>query len=157
LIRLEFEIFTNTACAMKLVVYIISMLLFFSSCQKEFGYGNISEAVAAPPPVTSRAAVFTFDGAPNACTNISKAGVYAAGIPLTSSNKIKIDVNVLVPGTYSITTSVINGFSFSGSGTLETMGFGTVMLYATGTPLVTGTFIFTPSNNGCPFPIHVNP
>lgn len=143
---------------MKSLISVIFIFLFFTSCQKEFGDGIIPVTATAPaPPTVSRAAVFTFDGAPNSCTNISKSGVYIVGIPLTTSNKIKIDVNVIVPGSYLITTAVINGFSFSGSGTLETMGFGTVMLYATGTPLVTGTFIFTPSNNGCPFPVYVNP
>ena len=102
-------------------------------------------------------AVFTYHGAPSSCTNVSRAGTYRAGIAVTSSNKVKMDVNVIVPGTYIITTDVINGFSFTGTGKFETMGFGTVLLQATGIPLTAGTFIFTPGNNGCRFPITVDP
>lgn len=102
-------------------------------------------------------AVFTYHGAPNSCTNVSRSGMYTAGIPLTSSHKVKIDVNVIVPGTYFITTEVMNGFSFSGTGKFETMGFGTVLLQGPGTPITTGTFVFSPGNNGCRFPINVNP
>ncbi len=142
---------------MKFLITIISIFFFLSSCQKEFGYGDILETPGLPAPANTRVAVYTFDGAPNSCTNISKAGVYNAGIPVTSLNKVRIHVNVIVPGSYSITTPVINGFSFSGSGDFETMGFGTVMLYATGTPIAGGTLIFTPSNNGCIFAIYVYP
>jgi hypothetical protein len=106
------------------------------------------------PPGT---AVFTYDGAPSSCTNISRGGAYTAGVPLTDLNVVKIDVNVVVTGTYSISTPVVNGFSFYGTGLLETMGYGIVTLTGTGTPIAAGTFSFTPSNNGCPFPIFVAP
>lgn len=120
------------------------------------GNNGCSIAVTAVPGGKATA-VFTYHGAPNSCTNVSRSGMYTAGIPLSSSNKVKIDVNVIVPGTYFITTAVINGFSFSGTGNFETMGFGTVLLQGSGTPITTGTFVFTPSNNGCRFPITVNP
>ena len=141
---------------MKFLLFTI-LIFIFTSCQKEFNYDSSSQTTEPPAPVITGAAVYTYDGAPNSCTNISKAGVYVVNTPLTYLNKVKIDVNVIVPGTYSITTPLINGFSFSGSGKLETMGFGTIILQATGTPLAIGTFIFTPSNNGCPFPISVTP
>ena len=100
-------------------------------------------------------AVFTFDGAPSSCTNVSVQGRYNGGIPLTSLNEVKIDVVVIVIGTYFITTPLINGFSFSGSGNFETMGYSTVILQGTGTPVVNGVSIFNPSNNGCAFSIFV--
>lgn len=108
-------------------------------------------------PAGKGTAVFTFNGAPNACTNITRGGVFAVGSPLTSLNRVKIDVNVIVPGTYFILTPLVNGFLFSGSGNLETVGYGTVLLQATGTPIASGTSIFTPSNNGCRFAISVDP
>lgn len=142
---------------MKFLIFTILIFFLVTSCQKEFNYDNSLQATGSTAPTSIGAAMYTFDGAPNSCTNISKAGVYVTNVPLTNLNKVKIDVNVMVPGTYSITTPLIDGFSFSGSGKLETMGFGTVMLQATGTPLASGTFIFTPSNNGCPFLISVIP
>ncbi len=109
--------------------------------------------VADRPPGS---AVFTYDGAPGNCTNISRGGTYTAGVPLTSANMIKIDVNVVITGTYSIVTPVVNGFAFTGSGNLETMGYQVVTLTGTGTPLVDGVFNFIPPNNGCPFQISVD-
>ena len=120
------------------------------------GTGTCSFSVTAGASGKATA-VFTYHGAPNSCTNVSRSGIYSAGIALSASNKVKIDVNVVVPGTYFITTPVIDGFSFSGTGNFETMGFGTVLLQGTGTPVTAGTFFFTPSNNGCRFPITVNP
>ena len=140
---------------MKFLIF-ISIFFLFSSCQKEFG-DSLQPVTIATIPISKPTAVFTFDGAPNNCTNISRAGMYTVGIPLTSLNKIKIDVNVNVPGSYSITTPLTNGFSFSGSGFLDTMGYGTVILQAAGTPLASGTFIFAPNNNGCLFAIYVYP
>jgi len=49
----------------------------------------------------------------------------------------------------------VNGISFSGSGNFTTLGYEVVRLIGTGTPTVEGLFIFTPSNNGCPFGIKV--
>lgn len=108
----------------------------------------------APKPAGT--AVFTYDGAPSSCTNISRGGNFVAGIPLTEKNAVRIDVNVVVPGTYSVTTTLINGFLFSGTGELSTAGYGVVTLTAIGTPVTDGIFIFTPPN-GCPFQISVDP
>jgi hypothetical protein len=120
-----------------------------------FGNNGCSFSITTAPGVKN-SAVYTYDGAPYSCTNISKQGEYTVGVPLTSSHKVKIDVNVTIPGTYFITTPLVNGISFSGSGNLETMGFGVVTLQGAGTPINNGTFAFTPSNNGCPFAIFVH-
>jgi hypothetical protein len=143
---------------MKLLFSFISLILILGSCQKE--YGDSIQAVVAPqppPPTVKPTAVFTFDGAPNPCTNIARSGMFSAGVPLTASHMVKIDVNVIVPGTYFISTQVVNGFSFSGSGELNTAGYGAVVLQAMGTPVNGGTFVFSPGNNGCPFAIYVYP
>ncbi len=102
-------------------------------------------------------ATFTYDGAPGSCTNITRGGTYTVGIALTSANKITIDVNVITIGSYYITTPLVNGFSFSGSGNFPNFGYQVVTLTGIGTPIATGGFVFTPSNNGCPFQITVSP
>ena len=150
---LQCYIITNKK--MKFLIF-IPIFFLFSSCQKEFG-DSLQPVTIATIPISKPTAVFTFDGAPSNCTNISRAGMYTVGIPLSSLNKVKIDVNVRVPGSYTITTSLTDGFSFSGTGYLDTMGYGAVLLQATGTPLASGTFIFAPNNNGCPFSIYVYP
>jgi hypothetical protein len=120
------------------------------------GTGGCTFSVSAEPkPIGT--AVITFDGYPGPCTNISRGGVYNAGVPLTGSNIIKIDVNVVIPGSYSIETPLSNGILFSGTGILETPGYGVVILIASGTPVADGVFDFTPTNNGCPFSVSVDP
>jgi len=101
-------------------------------------------------------AVFTYNGAPGSCTNAIAFGVYRQGQALSDAAKIKIDVNVVVPGTYSVLLPTANGITFSGTGLLETAGYGVVTLSATGTPEKEGQYIFTPPG-GCAFAIAVNP
>ncbi|MEO6547470.1 MAG: hypothetical protein ABIN94_05700 [Ferruginibacter sp.] len=96
-------------------------------------------------------AVFTYGGAPNACTTAVPTGFYTVGVPLDASNSVTIAVNTTTAGAYSITTPVVNGISFIGSGNLAT-GPGTVVLTGTGTPVAGGVFNYTPPN-GCSFPI----
>ncbi|MEO7767588.1 MAG: hypothetical protein ABIS01_09185 [Ferruginibacter sp.] len=100
-------------------------------------------------------AVFTYGGATGACTSAISAGTFTAGIPLTAANTMTIGVNVTTLGTYSISTATSNGISFGGSGSFSTLGPNTVVLVATGTPLVAGLFSYTPSINGCSFPVTV--
>jgi hypothetical protein len=80
------------------------------------------------------AAVFTFD-----CPSAIDNGTYEAGVALTPANTIDIDVNVTVAGSYSITTTAVNGITFSGSGTLVT-GPQTITLTGSGTPATAGNF-----------------
>jgi len=102
-------------------------------------------------------ALFTYNGAPGPCTNVSFDGNYKAGVPLIASNNVKIDLTVIRTGNYMITTSLLNGFSFSGTGYFPTIGYQVVTLTGSGTPNTDGIFKFTPSNNGCPFAILVSP
>jgi hypothetical protein len=104
---------------------------------------------------TAGSATFTFDGAPGPCTNITVGGKYTIGTALTGSNRVKIDVNVVKTGTYNIKTDVVNGISFSGTGSFTSLGYEVITLIGTGTPIAEGVFIFTPSNNGCPFGVRV--
>ena len=71
-------------------------------------------------------------------------------MPSTSLDTIKTDVYVtVVAGSYSIRTSQIHGFSFSGSGIFETAGYNVVFLTGNGTPIPE----CSPGNYGCLFPI----
>jgi hypothetical protein len=121
------------------------------------GSNTCSFPVTISNGINTGSAVFTFNGAPGPCTNVSVGGNYTAGNLLTASNIIKIDVNVLKTGTYSIKTDLLNGILFSGSGSLTTMGYDVVSLNGTGTPTIEGVFRYIPSNNGCPFAIRVFP
>ncbi len=94
------------------------------------------------------AAVYTLAGSPTACTGATQNGNYNVGLPTSSSNTITINANVSTAGTYNINTgALINGVSFSGSGTLA-QGNQIITLTANGgTPAVADTFSY-PLNNG---------
>ncbi|MEO6720403.1 MAG: hypothetical protein ABIN67_08550 [Ferruginibacter sp.] len=98
-------------------------------------------------------AVYTFDGSPTTCVNFNAAGNYAAGIPLTASNFVTVNVNVTTVGTYTISTQNLNGISFSGSGTFAAAGPQAIQLAGTGTPLSGSVFNYVAGTNGCTFPI----
>ncbi|MBC7890391.1 MAG: hypothetical protein H7Z13_21145 [Ferruginibacter sp.] len=104
---------------------------------------------------SSGSAVFTYTGAPGTCTSATPAGTYTAGIALTASNTVVVGVNVTTIGTYILSTPIVNGFSFSGSGSFTATGPQIVTLTGSGTPGASGIFNFTPSNNGCSFPVTV--
>ncbi len=98
------------------------------------------------------AAVYTYTSTTGNCTGPAVAGAYASGTVLGAANTVDLKVNVTTAGTYTVTTNTANGVSFSGSGTLSA-GTQTIRLLGTGTPAAAGTFNFTPTNNGCAFPI----
>lgn len=94
-------------------------------------------------------ATFALSGAPNNCTGAAVMGTYVAGTALTASNVAVINVNVLSPGNYSITTPIINGISFSATGVFNITGSPQqVTLIGTGTPTASGTFSFPVSGGG---------
>ena len=99
-------------------------------------------------------AVFTFTGAPNACTAPTIGGTYTTSTALGSANTVRLAVNVTTAGSYNITSPVVNGFSFTSSGTLLA-GNQTITLNGTGTPLNAGPAVFTPVAGGCSFTINV--
>lgn len=103
-------------------------------------------------------AIFTFPTAPNACNAVTVNGAYNAGAALTSTNTVAgIQVNVTTPGTYYLSTVPNNGISFSGSGSFTTTGLQTITLAGSGTPITSGTFNYSPGNNGCSFAITILP
>ena len=95
-------------------------------------------------------AAFTVD-----CTSAVANGTYEQGVGLTADNTVDIDMNVTTPGAYSITTTAVNGMTFSGSGNLAAAGPQTIMLTGSGTPTADGAFdIAIPS---CSFEVIVDP
>lgn len=111
--------------------------------------------VTAGSGTSTGTAVFTYAGAPNACTTPTVNGTYTAGTAATSANTVQVSVNVTTPGTYNVTSTSANGISFSGTGSFAATGTNTITLTATGTPAAAGTFNYTPGTNGCSFPITV--
>jgi hypothetical protein len=92
-------------------------------------------------------ALYTLGGAPGNCSVSAISGNYITGQAMTVANKVETTVNVSSIGTYNISSSPINGVTFSGSGTFTNPGIQNIFLYATGTPTATGTFNF-PITNG---------
>ena len=127
---------------LSLFILLLSTLFVGTSCQKDYSYEG-----GAIAPVSS-SAVYTFMGSPNACAAFTQNGIYNMGVTTTNSNTISIQVNVTTAGTYNITTSVVNGVSFSGTGYL-TAGSGQIITLVAngGTPAALGTFIY-PITNG---------
>ena len=99
-------------------------------------------------------ASFTID-----CPNSVLTGDYNPGVPLTSSNKISIPVNVASPGAYTLSTDTLNGISFSTSGQFTSYGVQTVILPGSGTPQYAQnlTFTLTTDSSSCTFPLSVLP
>jgi hypothetical protein len=81
------------------------------------------------------------------CSSVTKEGVYNIGLPLTTSNKITLSVNVTNIGFWSISTNTINGYSFTGAGKFTTTGLQSVELLGTGTPLASQTDSFVITSN----------
>lgn len=112
-----------------------------------------SFSVTFDPPAAP--AVFTLGGTPGTCTGATLGGTYTSGTVMNASNTATITINVTSPGTYSISSTIVNGISFAGAGLLTTTGNQPVILYATGTPTTTGSFDFPVTGGGstCSFAV----
>jgi len=102
-------------------------------------------------------AVFTLEGAPNACTGAIVNGSYATGLALTASNTVVINVNVTTIGTYNISTTY-QGMVFSGTGAFINTGVQAVTLTGSGTPTTGGanTVPVTIGTSTCSFVVNVS-
>lgn len=93
------------------------------------------------------------------CTTafVDPEGLYETNLQLNCTNIVDIDVNVTAIGPYSITTTAVNGMTFSASGTFTMTGVQTIRLLGTGTPLVATTSnIQMPGTVPCTFPVTVD-
>lgn len=82
-------------------------------------------------------------GNPSPCL-YTITGDYYSNTALTKTNNVSILVYVTVLGNFSIATNIVNGISFSYTGTFTTLGAQNVILYGNGTPASSGIFGFTP-------------
>lgn len=118
-----------------LLITIITLL--FSGCSS-----------SSPDPAT---VAYTFVSNGLSCASAQVNGTYIAGTTLTASNTIALHVNVTVVGDYSISTNVVNGISFSKTGTFTATGDQVITLNGAGTPAAAGirTYTFTGGGNTC--------
>jgi hypothetical protein len=134
------------------------------------GSGTPSNSGAIPVPVTGGTAScnFTVTVAPGAgaatfavnCGSANINGTYTAGVGLVgASNTVDLTVNVATPGSYTITTTLTNGMTFTATGTFAAAGAQNVTLAGSGTPTAAGSFtIPVPSGTtACSFSLTVDP
>jgi hypothetical protein len=114
-----------------------------SSIAIGFGGCTVPVTAVAPPP-----AVYNLT-----CVGTNVSGIYNVGTPLTSSNKVDVEVNVTSPGAYTITSSTANGMTFSKTGVFTSATIQTVTLTGSGTPGIAGTDNFTVGAASCPFSV----
>jgi hypothetical protein len=96
------------------------------------------------------------DGAPNACTPVTVNGTYTAGVALTGTNTVVIQVDFATGGAYSISTNTVGGMSFATSGTATAGNDQLITLTGTGTPTAgTHNFTVTFGTSTCTFSIPV--
>ncbi|MFN8289658.1 MAG: hypothetical protein U0U70_05355 [Chitinophagaceae bacterium] len=102
-------------------------------------------------------AVFTLSGAPTNCTTPVINGTYGKDVPLTTANTVVLNVNVTTAGSYNVTTTAVNGMTFSGSGVFSGTGAQTITLTGSGTPTTVGanTIPVTAGSSTCSFTITV--
>jgi len=126
------------------------MVLLLQSCKKEDN-GSL--------PTDNITAVYSLVSSSGVCGGAVVGGSYKPGVALDATNTVTLQVSVTKEGAYSLTTSTLNGYSFSGSGTFATMGLHTIALKGTGTPLALGTntFLITGgSSAACSFTVTVS-
>lgn len=136
-------------------------LIFFNTYADSSQCG-FSVPVEPAEPVATYVLVSGF-GNPNPCTPKVIQGTYVSGTTLNATDNVTIGVYVTYAGNYSISTHNSNGIVFSSTGTFTTTGDQTVVLYASGKPLVPGNFSFAPhiigpaplGGNECGFDIDV--
>jgi hypothetical protein len=102
-------------------------------------------------------ASFTLQGSPNSCIIDTIVGGYIKGVAADTSSHVIVTVNVATPGTYSVNTNTVNGYSLSASGSFSAAGVQTISLVASGTPINGGTDVFTlnAGSSTCSFSINV--
>lgn len=110
---------------------LMSFLLLWTSCDKEFSYET--------PPVSDGTLRSATSGA---CLSSVVNGIYKATTPLSTTNYMDVQVDVTATGSYTISTNIVNGISFTATGEFTATGINTVRLQGKGTPLASGTHIF---------------
>ncbi len=94
-------------------------------------------AVTVLPAGTGGAtAVFniTSSGSPANCSGATATGNYIIGTALNSNNKVTLSVNVTTIGTYNVSTTAVNGMTFSANGAFASTGVQNLVLTGSGIP-----------------------
>ncbi len=125
-----------------LLLSLLSTLLFFSACQKEFSYelGGTVSSGSLQRDVTGE------------CLPKTVQGIYEAGTVLNgTTNYIDVQVNVTTVGNYRVYSDTINGIFFQAKGTFASTGVNNVRLTGNGTPLNAGiqSFVITYDSTEC--------
>lgn len=117
-----------------------------------------SVTVVAPGTSGGTAAYTVQPGTGSACGQANVSGTYTAGTATGASNMVTLGVNVTTPGTWNIQSVVVDGFSYSGSGTFTNTGTQSIVLTASGTPSSSGvkTFPITAGGSSCNFTVTVS-
>ena len=105
---------------------------------------NSNQLVCDNVVVTLRQAIYDVD-----CSTVVVRGNYISGVPLTDENYVEGEITAdpeLAGYTYKIRTTLVNGYSFTGTGTLVA-GKQTVRATGSGTPEASGTDKFEFKNN----------
>lgn len=107
---------------------------------------------------SSGKAAFSLSSSAGNCSNADVQGTYMKGTALSQSNSVTLDVNVTTPGDWSVSTSTVNGFKFSGTGTFSSTGGQTITLQGSGTPTAGTATIFpvTAGSSTCSFTVPVD-
>lgn len=130
----------------KYLLFLLFSFLYLS-CKKEHSLekGQLSSGYLAS------------DGAGN-CGPITVSGTFTAREPIPAGNYAQVNVIVKTPGTYSIQTDTVNGYSFSANGFFPDTGTLSVKLNAHGTPLKQGIddFIVLYNSSSCHLAVTVN-
>lgn len=100
-------------------------------------FSGISLVSGCEPEITVQEMVAAYT---MACSSAVVQGQFFKGQALTTSNKIRMNINVSQPGSYNIYTETKNGISFRASGSFAATGTQTVELPGTGIPTINEDF-----------------
>ena len=125
-----------------LLLSLLSTLLFFCACQKEYSFelGGTGSSGSLQSDVAGE------------CLPKTVQGIYEAGTVLNgATNYIDIQVNVESAGNYRIYSDTVNGIFFQAKGAFATTGINNVRLTGNGTPINAGlqSFVITYDSTEC--------
>ncbi|MBC9928873.1 hypothetical protein [Chitinophaga qingshengii] len=131
------------------ICYCFALLLIVSlvGCSKEYSRES-PDPVNTPATPQQGQAVFTLVKQNSSCSDAKVEGTYKVGTPLGSDAKIQVSVQVTTPGFWTMSTGMVNGMSYTASGTFTTVGKQTITLTGTGSPEKDGAFFFPLQTNG---------
>lgn len=130
---------------LKSLIVLVCLSYAIVSCQKELNF-DLKEPSSG-----------TLKSNNGDCLPSAVKGTYRMDSVLNNSHYIEVTLDIGTPGTYTIKSDTVNGYSFIGSGTIEHLGVNTIKLQGSGTPLITGTDIFTIQygNSSCQITVNV--